>query len=344
MSNSLENKSVSRAKEKLALMELSFAKRGLVIALISAGLWGLYAVIIHFAYGVNPLNKEGLNLMTIPVVVGALHEIAAFLIFLVRNTISGKAGEYIRTLKTFPGKMVCLGGIIGGPGALTCSMAGILFAGPAYALAITGLYPVMGALLAVIFLKEKTNKRFWIGISLCVIGGFILGFEPPKGDAYPHFYLGIILSLLAAVGWGLEGTIGAFGTDTIDPNVSVGLRAMASSTIFLCMVPLVGGFGMFVDAIFVHPMAAGIVALAALAGSQSLWYWYVAFGMTGVSRAMAMNSTYSLWGVVFTVILSSFGLMTFVLTKNLVAGIALMVVGIIVVVINPKDLVKLRNN
>lgn len=341
---SLPVEKFSRAEEKLAVMELTFAKRGLVIALISAGLWGLYAVIISFAYGMNPLNKEGISLMTIPVVVGALHEIAAFLIFLLRNGMSGKLSEYLRTLKTVPGKLVCIGGIIGGPGALTCSMAGILFAGPAYALAITGLYPVMGAILAVIFLKEKTNKRFWIGITLCVIGGVVLGFEPPKGDAYPHFYLGIILSLLAAVGWGLEGTIGAFGTDTIDPNVSVGLRSLASSTVFLIMVPMFGGFGMFVDAIFVHPAAAGIVALAALAGSQSLWYWYVAFGMTGVGRAMAMNSTYSLWGVVFTVILSSFGLMTFVLTKNLAAGVALMVVGIILVVINPKDLIKLRNN
>ena len=344
MTTSLENNKNKSAEEKLAAMELSFAKKGLFIALFSAGLWGLYAVIIHFAYGMDPLNKEGLNLMTIPVVVGALHEIAAFLIFLVRNGMSGKLAEYPRTLKTIPGKLVCLGGIIGGPGALTCSMAGILFAGPAYALAITGLYPVMGAVLAVVFLKEKTNKRFWIGILFCVIGGFVLGFEPPKGDAYPHFYLGIILSLLAAVGWGLEGTIGAFGTDTIDPNVSVGLRAMASSIVFIIMVPLVGGFGIFTDAIFVHPLAAGVVALAALAGSHSLWYWYLAFGMTGVGRAMAMNSTYSLWGVVFTVILSSLGFMTFVLTRNLLLGVMIMVVGIILVVINPKDLVKLRNN
>lgn len=332
------------AKERQLAIELSFAKKGLVIALLSAGLWGVYAVIINFAYGFEPLTTEGLGLLTIPVVVGALHEIPAFLIFLVRNGITGKLKEYGRTLRTLPGKMICVGGIIGGPGALTCSMAGILFAGPAYALAITGLYPVMGAILAVLFLKEKTNKRFWIGISLCVIGGFVLGFEPPKGDAYPHFYLGIVMSLLAAVGWGLEGTIGAFGTDTIDPNVSVGLRAMASSIVFLILIPLVGGFNVFVDAIFVHPIAAGMVALAALAGSHSLWYWYVAFGMTGVGRAMAMNSTYSLWGVVFTLILSALGLMTFVLTQNLVIGVLIMVAGIILVVINPKDLVKLRNN
>jgi len=332
------------AMERLAQQELGFAKKGLIIALLSAGLWGVYAVVINFAYGVAPLNATGLGLMTIPVVAGALHEMSALTIFLIRNGLTGKLVEYGRTIRTIPGKLICIGGIIGGPGALTCSMAGILFAGPAYALAITGLYPVMGALLAVVFLKEKTNKRFWAGIGLCVIGGLVLGFVPPSGEAYPHFYLGVVLSLLAALGWGLEGTIGAFGTDTIDPNVSVGLRSIASTTVYLILLPLVGGFGVFTNAIFVHPQALGMVFLAALAGSQSLWYWYVAFGMTGVGRAMAMNSTYSLWGVIFSAILGAMGIMTFQLTNNLLAGVGLMAVGIILVVINPKDLVKLRNN
>ncbi len=332
-----------KTAELMANRELGFAKKGIVLALFSAAMWGAYAVIISLAYNFAPLNATNLALLTIPVTVGALHETSAFVIYIVRNGIDGKLPEYARSFRTFPGKMACLGGVVGGPFALTCSMAGILFAGPAYSLAITSLYPVIGAVLAVVFLKEKTNARFWAGISCCVIGGVVLGFSKPSGN-YPHFYLGILFSLLAALGWGAEGTIGAFGTDTLDPNVSVGLRNCASTLGYIVLLPIFGGAGIFADAIFVHPQAAGMVALAALAGSTSLWYWYVAFGMTGVSRAMAINSTYSLWGVVFTLALSLAGIVEFSLTGNLIAGVAVMILGIVLVVANPKELLKLRNN
>lgn len=337
------NAEKSPIADVFARQEVSFAKKGIWIAMFSAALWGIYAVIISLAYGFVPLNTEGTSILTIPIVVGALHELAAFLVFTFRNGKDGKLPEYLRAVRTVPGKVVLIGGVVGGPFALTCSMAGILFAGPAYSLAITSLYPVIGALLAVLFLKEKTNLRFWIGILCCVLGGAVLGFSHPDGN-YPHFYLGILFSLLAAFGWGAEGTIGAFGTDTLDPNVSVGLRNCASTFVYLVLVPIFGGTKIFLDAIFLHPQAFGMVALAALAGSSSLWYWYIAFGMTGVSRAMAINSTYSLWGIVFTLFLSLTGVTHFTLTGQLAVGVAIMIVGIALVVANPKELLRLRNN
>ena len=48
---------------------------------------------------------------------------------------------------------------------------------------------------------------------------------------------------------------------------------------------------------------AGVIALAALAGTASYLFYYKAIGTIGASRGMALNISYSAWAVVFALIL-----------------------------------------
>lgn len=59
---------------------------------------------------------------------------------------------------------------------------------------------------------------------------------------------------------------------------------------------------------------------------------------------MALNDTYVLWGLVFTALFSAVGLMEFSFTPNLVIGTLIVVVGVILVVAKPSDLITVRNN
>lgn len=72
-----------------------------------------------------------------------------------------------------------LGGFLGAPLSMGGYLLAISFAGPAYVLPITPLYPVMAAILAMIFLKELINKRVWAGLLACVLGAFIISYVPP---------------------------------------------------------------------------------------------------------------------------------------------------------------------
>lgn len=324
--------------------DLNFAIKGLFIAVFAAILWGIYGTMMNSALGLAPFNSSAYGLFAIPAAAGFIEEVTSSIFLFFINFKKGKTREYVRGIKTKSGKLICLGGIIGGPVALTGSMAAILMCGPGYALCITAMYPVFGAICSAIFLKEKTNARLWLGLALCVGGGVVLSFVPPEGADSKVFYIGVIFAVITCMGWGAEGVISGYGTDTIDSDIGSGLRMMASAAGYMVMLPFVGGVKVLFTAITTNPQAIFAVAGVAILAALSVIYWYKAFGMTGVSRAMACNSTYGLWGIIFSGILGALGIIPFALTTNLVIGGLISVIGIILVVANPKELLQLREN
>lgn len=324
--------------------DMGFAVRGLFTALIAAILWGIYGSLMDSALGLSPFDSTAFALLAIPAASGFIEEVAcSFFLFLI-NLKKGKIKEYGRAIKTKSGKLICLGGILGGSFALTGSMAAILLCGPSYALCITAMYPVLGTIFSALFLKEKTNLRLWLGVILCVGGGIVLGFTPPQGVDSKMFYLGILFAVIACVGWGAEGVISGYGTDTIDSDIGTGLRFMASAIVYAVMLPFVGGINVLAKAAGENPISIIAIAAVALLAALSVIYWYKAFGMTGVSRAVACNGTYGLWGIIFNAILGALGIVTFHFSPNLIIGGIVSLVGLVLVVGNPKELLKLRDN
>lgn len=335
--NNLEQRAMDR--------NVSFAKKGLFVAVFAAMLWGIYGTLMNFAYILPPLNATVYGVLLIPLVAGALEEFSGSIILFIRNLKNGKVKEYMRTLRTTPGKIICLGGALGGAVGIVGSMGAILYCSPAYALSIMAMYPVIGAVGSVIFLKEKTNTRFWAGLALCILGGITISYQPAEGIEGGTFYLGIILAVVAAIAWGIEGVLATYGTDTCDSDVGGGLRVMSGTvTAVVLLIVFSGKTGLEVLAscFTIYPLTFLAVFGVAICSSLSVNYWYRAFGMTGASRAMAINSTYGLWGILFSLVLSLFGLTEFILTSYLVIGAILMVVGVTLVVANPKELIRLR--
>jgi drug/metabolite transporter (DMT)-like permease len=327
-------------KELVLKREVSFAKSGLFIGVLGALAWGMNGIAVSMGEGFKPLATG--NGFVVAVTAAAFTEVVAFIAMLIYNISTGKWREYGRSLKTRPAQFVCLGAIAGGGIALTSYMAAVNYAGPAYALPISGVYPVIGAVIAMFWLKEKISPRAWAGIALCVIGGIVLSYTPPAGGHYPMFYLGVLLAFVAAFGWGVEGAIGAFGNDTLDPTILVGIRYFSSALLYLVIIlPLCHGYGMVFDVIS-HLNVVGFLALSGLTAVLSVMWWYISFGMIGAARANAIDSTYGLMGVILTWIFSLCGLMTFTMTPYVLIGAIVVTIGLIMVVVNPKELVHLR--
>jgi len=78
--------------------------------------------------------------------------------------------------------------------------------------------------------------------------------------------------------------------------------------------------------------------VAALAGSASYYCWYRAMNTTGVSRAMSLNITYSIWGILFSALLTPTQI-----TVSLILGAALILAGMLLVVGDPRAMANLRN-
>jgi drug/metabolite transporter (DMT)-like permease len=325
----------AEVEQARARLQLSYAKRGLATALVSGILWGLDGVLLGLAVARTPFIS-GRHLFTGPLVGSALHDGLAGVYLLAYNLATGRWRELGRSLATRPGQLVCLAALFGGPLAMSGYLLGISFAGAAYAMGISALYPVVGALMAQLVLKERITARAWLGIIACVAGAILIGYVRPEGS-HPHFYLGIGLALLSAVGWGIEGVISTFGMDMVDPAVAINLRESASCAIFLvALLPLVGGWAVLARVPANAPVV-GILAAAALVGAASYLLWYLAFSMCGVARTMSLNITYALGGL-----LLSWAIGEVRLSANLALGALVVTVGAALVVANPRELVRLR--
>lgn len=315
---------------------LKFARQGLGWALLSGVLWGFTGVMLSLVLGASALSDPALWLLA-PITVAALSDTCGALWLLAANARAGKLPELMRTLRSKPGRLVALGALCGGPLGMSAYLLGIKFAGPAYVMPITALYPAVASILAMIFLKEKISPRAWAGMALCIAGAAVIGYTTPEGGVSSGFYLGVALALVATLGWGSEGVLATAGMDLLDPVVALNVRQIVSGLSYLLVVlPLAGGFAL------VGPIVASDLVLAILGVSllTALSYtsWYRGLNMAGVSRAMAMNITYSLWGILFSVLFTGLNM-----AINLAAGAIIITIGMLLVIGNPKDMGSLRS-
>ena len=366
----------------LETKQLKLAKIGIITGIVSGMLWGASGTTLWEAINYAPFVDldptvtagEGLdeaaqaNLDYLVVIFGMgtglalafMHDFFAALWVLGFNGARGKIREYGRALSTTPGKIVCVGAILGGPIGMSGYLLGVTFAGPVYSLPITASYPALAAVLSFFILKERNPIRVWIGVLACIFGSFVIAWGDP--GVAPNFMLGIALSTLACIGWASEGLLATYGMDMLDPDVALGIREGFSALILGVVVLPCLGFYMASKGL-VGQVATGWEQVGAtfslLAASPAIWLcvlggffggfsyiaWYRTLYTCGVARGMAFNVTYAFWGVVFGAIVYSLkgGNVSEYITPNAWVGAACVCIGAILVSINPRELFKLRD-
>lgn len=327
-----KNSAVMAAKLE---MTRKFTNLGIILGIISGLTFGIYGVIVGKAMVIDPLLPYFMiGAMIVPIICSAITDAFAAIWLLIYNHKNGKSKELIRTIRTKPGKMIVLGALAGGPVANSAYLIGIAYAGATYAIPISALCPMVGALLARIFFKQKIVRRVTLGILLSIIGVVVISYTPPEGNA-PNFYLGIIFAIVSALGWGAEGAISSFGGSVLDPDIAINIRQISSSLVFfVILVPLFGGIGLMAETLQV-PSILMIIAIAGLCAAISFLTWYQANSMIGCATGMALNITYVFWGVFFAVVLDSQPI-----TLTITLGATILLLGALIVSVNPLDFFK----
>jgi drug/metabolite transporter (DMT)-like permease len=321
-----------RAKGMRSKMNSRFRTQGIIFGAISGITFGFYGVVSGMAMETTPFLALS-GVFIIPMVATAVCDTFSAIYVTIFNIIRGSGKEIIRSLKTFPGLMAMLCGLIGGPLANGALLVGISLAGATYAMPISALCPVFGAIFARIFLKQKLSVRIGAGMAICIAGAIVISYVAPE-SAPPNFYLGIACAFLAALSWGLEGVVGTFGMSMIDSNIAINIRQTTSSLLFLLfIVPVLCGGWIVLPPIVENPYTLALLAIGALACATSYLTWYAANSRVGVATGMTLNVTYVLWGVVFAVIIIGQ-----VLTAQVVIGAIAIMGGAVLVSTNPLDL------
>ena len=317
------------AESKMKAVGKKFRIAGLGNGLFSGLTYGIYSTLVMVASGYDPLVSAA-GFLAAPFVSSGLNDLFAGIWSLFYNAKHGRLKELSRTLKTKPGQMLVVGFLLGGPVANGAYLIGLAMAG-AYAIPISATCSLFGSLFAWIFLKQRPTKRVVFGMLLCVAGAIVINWAKPEGA--PNFTLGIICALIAAVCWGLEGVFSSFGGAMIDTDVAVNLRELISGLVVLILiVPLVGGLKLLGGT-----LTAGIpilwLVLSGLSAAASFVCWYKANSMVGCAIGMSLNVTYAFWGVLFCVLF-----LGQTLTPTIVIGSIVIVLGAIIVTMNPLDL------
>lgn len=333
---------IARLREQ---KELRFAKKGLVLALISGMIWTFDGLFLEKGLSDTPFNRPELWLFA-PLLAAGLHDFFGACLSFAINSAQGKGREVFRTLCSRPGRSCVYGAILGAPLGMGGYLMALSLAGPAYVLPITSLYPALAALMARIFLKERITVRAWCGLLLCVFGAIAIGYAPPENTGSDLFYLGIAFAFLAAFGWAAEGVCVTAGMDFIEPVVALNVYQLVSSLLYVGIILPAAWFftptspdSNLAEILISSVSGSGIlfIVLAGVIGCVTYRCWYKAMNMTGVSRAMALNITYALWGVLFSTLFTDAEI-----TRTLVVGAIMIFAGMCFVIGNPRDIVNLR--
>lgn len=320
------------ALEKKTKMSSSFVKQGIAAGFISAITFGLYSTVSAYAMGLEPMIGVA-GVFAVPFVASAINDSIAAIWLVIYNTIKGRFKEIGRSLCTFPGLMVILGAVFGGPIANGAYLIGIASAGAA-AIPISALFPMFGAIFARMFLKQQISKRVAIGMLICIAGAIMISLDG-GGDVGTNFALGMVCALIAAIGWGLEGVFSAFGMSMIDSNIAITIRQGVSGILFIAVVlPIFKSLGLF-TAVLASPKIMIVIAIGALFAAVSFLAWYIANSKVGVATGMSLNSTYVLWGVIFSAIFLNTSL-----SPMMIIGAVIITAGAIIVSVNPLDFIK----
>ncbi len=352
--NTLNQITPQQALEK---RKIRYAATGLLWACSAAVTWAFYGNIMGVAGGVSPFSDPAYTVAVIAVasiVTGCLNDLFSGIWVLIINLATGRSlKEYGRLLKTKIGAATLLAAFFGGPFATGASLIAINLCEPTYALAIGGTSPIVGAIAGRILFKENLNARIWLGIVIAVAGVLIVSWAPPTGKEYPYFAIGLLFAVLSSVGWGIEGVCCIYAADMTDSATACGIyRTFGSGLMFLILfVPAAGliagdatlGFSMMAEAFSAGTPILWILAASALAGISYLSI-YNAFPRAGAGRSLCVNVTYSLWSIPVGYLFLAMGIGSYAITGQAIIGCVIIFIGVMMVVGNPKDLVKLRNN
>lgn len=317
--------------------KLKYSGLGVSYALISGITWGVDTVLIGIILSRTPFIDSAKALVLSPFVSTFMHDLFSALWVSIFHLLKGEFGKVLKAFKTRSGLFIVLGALLGGPLGMTCYMLSVKYIGAAYAASITSIYPAIGALFAFLFLKEKHEKRVWIGIALSIIGVIILGYQSSEVAVNGKFFLGTIFALGTVMGWGLESVVCAYGMkEDVTAEHALNIRQLTSGIFYgIVILPLIKGH--FLTGLVLKTPTTLWIMLTALVGTASYLFYYRAISMIGAARSTGMNITYAIWAIIIQVL--------FLGTKasyQLIVGCMITFMGTLLVAGNPKDILNIK--
>ena len=291
-------------------------------ALLSGIFWGAdtsfmgYYFSMYSIYFMVPL--------LFPIFITFIHDMVSALLINISILVTGRFNAVIEDIKKAKSKYIWLGSLLGGPIGMCSFMLAIEYTGPTITAIISSIYPAVGLFFAYIFLKEK-RKPYQV-VALFIAIAFIIALGVIDEDYTNRSVMGIIFALLCACAWGSEAVLCSHGMKSgeISNLSAICIRQNLSMITYGMVLALYFVFFSYGESIDINSSLT-YVGMAAIFGSTSYYCYYRALATIGVSRAMALNISYTAFSAIFSYLL--FG-MELTISQMLI-GFCIVVSGLI---------------
>ena len=295
-------------------------KVGVMSGVTSAITWGLDTVLMAIVLGMSPFVPDGAVFLA-PFITAFLHDAFSTVWTFIYLAFKKQLGNLFKSMKTKSALFVVLAALMGGPVGMTGYLVAVKLIGPSYTAIISSLYPAVGAILAYFILKEKMNKKAWIGLIFAIIGVSIIGYSSGQAGIS---VIGFLCALLCVFGWGSECVICAYGMkgDEVSSEFALQIRQLTSAIVYgVLIIPVVGGIGLSFE--IIRTSVAWWIGVTALSGTISYLFYYKAIYKIGATRAMGLNITYVVWSILFDILIngSEISLKTIVCSIMVIGGV-----------------------
>lgn len=291
-------------------------------ALLSGIFWGAdtsfmgYYFSMYSIYFMVPL--------LFPIFITFIHDMVSALLINISILITGRLKAVITDIKKAKSKYIWLGSFLGGPIGMCSFILAIEYAGPAITAIISSIYPAVGLFFAYILLKEK-RKPYQV-VALFIAIAFIIALGFIDEDHTNRSVMGIILALVCACAWGSEAVLCSYGMKSgeISNLSAICIRQNLSMITYGTLMTLYFVFFHYGESIDFNSSLA-YIGMAAIFGSTSYYCYYRALATIGVSRAMALNISYTAFSAIFSYLL--FGIELTI--SQMLIGFCIVVSGLI---------------
>jgi drug/metabolite transporter (DMT)-like permease len=252
---------------------------GAVLIILAASLWGVDGVI---------LTPKLFNLVDIAFIVFLLHA-GPFVAFAV--TMGPFGGQFRKAINFRPADWFLLlaiaatGGAIGTL-AIVKALISVHFMPLSVVVLIQKLQPVFAVVLAMIMLKERPGKRFFILAGIALIASYFMafGFRLPNIQKDQNIIEAVIYSLIAAVAFGSATTLGKKALVRHDSTTVLFYRYALTTLIMLVVVVINGS--LFTKFPAVTPVNWIVFAITWITtGSGAIFIYYL--GLKKVSASVS---------------------------------------------------------
>ena len=278
-------------------------KKGLISGAMSGVLWGLDTVLTGIIISTSPFIESEKAIFLAPFISAFLHDTFSSLWMFIYMIITKQVSNLIKVIKTRSAKFIAIAAIFGGPIGMASYLLAIKYIGAGYTASISAIYPAIGAFWSYLILKENLSKRGFLGLIISIVAVIILGYSPEK-ILNSNYIIGFSLALVCVLGWSLESVICAYGMkdDEVNPTQALQIRQLVSAVTYgLLIIPIIGGLEL--TKITINSQVIVLIVFTALIGTMSYMFYYTAIDKIGPIKATGLNITYSIWAIVFDILI-----------------------------------------